>query len=630
MTTTDFFETLWPDDLPGVFYLSTIAELKSGKKQVLSYWFDNIKGAADYIPKLNGADIYYGIGLAKQKPAGSESDRQHHRCTKKNVAAIPALWADVDVDKEGSKKKYFPTREAARDFLNGLPLKPSMLVWSGGGYHAYWLFNEPAAITSPRERSQVTALSKGWQDYLRQVAKKDGIAIDSTHNIDRIFRVVGTVNHKWGVDVEVEYCDDTRYNPYDFDDYVKIPASLIAPSASSLHVLPRNGRDVDLSIGTELPPDKILRKDIIYDFKNAQPPAEKFSALREIEPRFDASWNRSRRLKDESASGYDLSLASLAAHAGWTDQEIVNLIIANRRKFNDMGKLMRRDEYFFHPSYGVITVAAASVAEREALLEMQDIEEEIVRENVVKLAEQAASADPEASTEEKEKLAARAASAYEQAQRDRQRRLDKVVKYTSVPIKRIIKYGLRQNGRYVVEMENGVRESMGEIEEFRNMEKWVNLSCVHGTKIMQPIKKSVWLKTPFAIINSLVEPVDMEEMNDESITLQWARSFAEFAPNYKFLETQDVEDSGAFIYKELVWIQVAALLRDVSMKGGGRYTHGKMVERLKNAGFVRQSFTHYSKDRTTRKCRSYFVYDWKMLMGQTVAAIQPVKEDNDE
>lgn len=617
MTTTDFFTTLWPDDLPGVFYLSTIEEVREGKKQVLSYWFDDLKEATDYIPKLNGADIYYGIGLAKQRPAGSELQQRGHRCTQKNVAAIPALWADVDVDKEGSKKEYFPTREAARDFLNNLILKPSMLVWSGGGYHAYWLFNEPAEISSIREREQVAALSKGWQDYLRQLADKNGISIDSTHNIDRIFRVVGTTNHKWGVDVEVESLEDIRYNPYDFDDYVKIPASLIAPSASALSVLPQHGQDVILPADKTPALDKVIRKDILYDFKNAQPPAEKFSALREIEPRFDASWNRSRRLKDKSASGYDLSLASLAAHAGWTDQEIVNLIIAHRRKFNDMGKLMRRDEFFFHPSYGVITVAAASVAEREALLEMQDIEEEIVRENVVKLAEQAASADPAASDDEKVKLAARAASAYEQSQRDRQKRLDRVTKYTGLPIKRIIKYGLRKNGRYVVEMENGVRESMGEIEEFRNMESWVNLSCIYGTKIMMPVKKSMWLKTPFAIINSLVEAIDMEEMNDESITLQWARSFAEFAPSYKFLESQDVEDTGSFIHKGLVWIQVAALLRDVSMKGGGRYTHGKMVERLKNAGFVRQSFTHYSKDRTTRKCRSYFVYDWRMLMGQT-------------
>ncbi len=628
MTTEDFFETLWPESLPGFIYLSTIGERSSGKKQVLSYWFDTIKEATGYIPKLNGADIYYGIGVAAKKPADGQKGERAHRCTKSNVAAIPALWADVDVDKEGSKKKYFATREDARDFLNGLPLKPSMLVWSGGGYHAYWLFEEPLEIGDAREREQVIALSRGWQDYLRKLAKKDGVSIDSTHNIDRIFRVVGTTNHKWNQLVDTEYLEDIRYNPYDFDDYASISPELLKPSPRAIHDLPDHGEG--LSTVATLPEEKetrTIRTDIVYDFARAQPPAEKFAALCDLEPRFTSSWNRTRRLSDTSASGYDLSLASIAAHAGWTDQEIVDLIIAHRRKFNDMGKLMRKDEYFFHEGYGVVTVATASVVERESLLDMQDIEEEIVRENVVKLADRAASADKTAGEEEKLRLAARVVEAEEKAAGARQRRLDQIVKFTGLPIKRILKYGARMNGRYVVELEDGIRESMGEIKEFRDIETWINLSCVYGAKIMKPMKKATWNKTPLQVILSLVEVVDMEEMNDESITLHWARSFTEFAPNYKYLMEDDVEDTGSFLYDNQVWIQVDALVRDVAIKGGGRFTRGKMIERLKNAGFVRKAFTHRLKDKKTRKCRSYYVYNWIDLMGVTSPPVDNKKDD---
>jgi putative DNA primase/helicase len=78
---------------------------------------------------------------------------------------------------------------------------------------------------------------------------------------------------------------------------------------------------------------------------DADPPFGKFEALRENSTKFKRSWERGRKdLKDQSASGYDLSLASFAVEAGWTDQEIANLIIAARRKHGDDLKL-RQDYY---------------------------------------------------------------------------------------------------------------------------------------------------------------------------------------------------------------------------------------------------------------------------------------------
>jgi hypothetical protein len=49
-------------------------------------------------------------------------------------------------------------------------------------------------------------------------------------------------------------------------------------------------------------------------------------------------------LDDQSQSGYDLSLASLAALDGWPYQAILNLLIANRRKFGADLKL--RESYY--------------------------------------------------------------------------------------------------------------------------------------------------------------------------------------------------------------------------------------------------------------------------------------------
>lgn len=76
----------------------------------------------------------------------------------------------------------------------------------------------------------------------------------------------------------------------------------------------------------------------------AEPPALKFVALLTNEKRFKSSWEHSRRdLGDQSLSSYDMSLATLAAYADWTDQEIANLLIAHRRERGNPEKALRSD-----------------------------------------------------------------------------------------------------------------------------------------------------------------------------------------------------------------------------------------------------------------------------------------------
>lgn len=85
----------------------------------------------------------------------------------------------------------------------------------------------------------------------------------------------------------------------------------------------------------------------------AEPPAEKFMLLAELDPDFMAVWSKQRN-DLSSASEYDLSLARRAARCGWTDQEIANLVIAFRRKHgHDLGKVVDRKDYM----RGTIAVA---------------------------------------------------------------------------------------------------------------------------------------------------------------------------------------------------------------------------------------------------------------------------------
>jgi len=74
----------------------------------------------------------------------------------------------------------------------------------------------------------------------------------------------------------------------------------------------------------------------------ANPPADKFAALLSNSRKFRQSWEHNRTdLGNPTASGYDLSLAMQAAYAGWTEKEIISLVIAHRREHGDIEKLER-------------------------------------------------------------------------------------------------------------------------------------------------------------------------------------------------------------------------------------------------------------------------------------------------
>ena len=78
----------------------------------------------------------------------------------------------------------------------------------------------------------------------------------------------------------------------------------------------------------------------------AEPPAMKFADLFQVKG-FKATWEHTRDTaswKNASQSGYDMAVGRFAQEAGWSNQEICNLLIAHRREYN-AGRLDRLDYY---------------------------------------------------------------------------------------------------------------------------------------------------------------------------------------------------------------------------------------------------------------------------------------------
>jgi len=92
-----------------------------------------------------GWGAYFAVGL--RKPGLS----RWKRGGAVEVVALPAFYTDIDD----------PT-DAALAKLRGARLPPSVIVWSGGGYHAYWLLDEPT-----------TDLNTAWQ-VLQTLARTFG------------------------------------------------------------------------------------------------------------------------------------------------------------------------------------------------------------------------------------------------------------------------------------------------------------------------------------------------------------------------------------------------------------------------------------------------------------------------
>jgi putative DNA primase/helicase len=150
-------------------------------------------GAADLALSLAaGANVYFGVGLHPEPLSGNR------RGTADRVVTLPGLWADVDIAHDVHKKaKHLPpTVEAAQELVMSMGPKPSIVVHTGHGLQAYWLFDGPVTFTSPEHRDEFKNLSERWGETLKSRAAERRWKVDSTFDISRVLRVPYTVNRK--------------------------------------------------------------------------------------------------------------------------------------------------------------------------------------------------------------------------------------------------------------------------------------------------------------------------------------------------------------------------------------------------------------------------------------------------
>lgn len=293
-----------------------------------------------------GKDVYVAVSLARQ--AGMYDTR----IKSANAAGIMGLWADIDIADPDVHKKWNlpPSHDAAMELLTACGREPTLVVNSGHGLQAWWLFQEFWAFDSEDDRLAAAGLAQRWNTTLQVRAAERSWVVDSTFDLARVMRVPGTLNRKGSPVVPVKLLSGSgpRYNPEDFDAFC-LDQSFLAGKVDSTE---------------DYVPDDFVIDDTL------QPRFERFQALMDNDPVFELTWKMKRKdLTDQSPSSYDMSLATQAARAQWTDKEIAGLLLHFRRTHKlDVSKAMRKD-YIDR----TLKAARKAVARFVAADEMEDV-----------------------------------------------------------------------------------------------------------------------------------------------------------------------------------------------------------------------------------------------------------------
>lgn len=143
-----------------------------------SFYSDHARLTSAALKAAETAAMYVGVG-ARRCPDNPDDFKKcrHSSKGKDHIAYLNAAWCELDVGKHGHE-----SIDAIVQKLDAQPVPPSMMIGSGGGVHAYWLFDEP-----------VTDLDR-VKTINRALCKRLGA--DSAFDPSRILRLAGTWHRK--------------------------------------------------------------------------------------------------------------------------------------------------------------------------------------------------------------------------------------------------------------------------------------------------------------------------------------------------------------------------------------------------------------------------------------------------
>ena len=206
-----------------------------------------------------GFDVWHAVNPVCIEPTSNK------RGDETTVSYQTAIVVDIDICSDahkGDPSLFAADFDEAKSFL---PFTPSLIIHSGYGLHAYYIFDTPIAITD-KNRDELKRRNNLLIDVVRQ--KANGKKIDGVGDLPRILRTPGTFNYKLGKDnpplCHIVEQNDIRFSPDDLDKKLTALAMAISPEASPL----KTTRKSDIDYTDDDPDLKEFRIRRMLDYIN--------------------------------------------------------------------------------------------------------------------------------------------------------------------------------------------------------------------------------------------------------------------------------------------------------------------------------------------------------------------------
>lgn len=141
-----------------------------------------------------GVDVWHSVNPVNFEPKDGK------RGDESVVSYQTAVVVDIDIRSEahkGDPSLLAADFDEAKSFL---PFTPSLIIHSGYGLHAYYIWAEPLAITDAN-REQIKRRNNLLLDVIRQ--RSNGKKIDGVGDLPRVLRTPCTFNYKLGKDLSL-------------------------------------------------------------------------------------------------------------------------------------------------------------------------------------------------------------------------------------------------------------------------------------------------------------------------------------------------------------------------------------------------------------------------------------------
>jgi hypothetical protein len=238
MNTEQFLSAVLPPE--GPYCLQWVERKKSGKKFMKTSWCATLGLMAKTALQENsvGKTVYFRTA-SYTTPGGTAEGE--------NAAQRMCLHVDIDVGKAGAYASRKDAADALTAVVTALEIPKPLIVSSGGGFHVYWLFDEPV------DKTQWQPVATGFRDSLRAA----GLLFDYglSVNVVCLLRPVGTHHRKTETPLPVRAVMQGAKTPFQFFvDKFSANTSAAMPTAPDKSVAAMFELDDSLVMEDDFPP----------------------------------------------------------------------------------------------------------------------------------------------------------------------------------------------------------------------------------------------------------------------------------------------------------------------------------------------------------------------------------------